>query len=189
MTSYNVPYDIVMLVELRCAGTHACWFAVSTKGNRFLTLYLPPWMTRPLICRFFKGKQRLFYKPSDNLQLRNGVISMLQHKYEASWRRTDIVLTSYNVPRTDVVLTSYNVPYDIVMLVELRCAGTHACSFAVSTKGNRFLTLYLPPWMTRPFKKKSTLKGKYPRWVLIFFFKNWLPLKRVVKTKMEVASL
>ena len=37
---------------------------------------------------------------------------------------------------------------------------THACLFAVSTKGNIFLTSYLPPWMTGPFKKGSTLKGE-----------------------------
>ena len=41
--------------------------------------------------------------------------------------------------------------------------GTHACSFAVSTKGNRFLTSYLPPLMTRPFSKGSIRKGKNPR--------------------------
>ena len=28
-------------------------------------------------------------------------------------------------------------PFDIVMLVELRYVGTHACSFVVSTKGNK----------------------------------------------------
>ena len=39
------------------------------------------------------------------------------------------------------------------------------------------------------FSKGSTLKGKNPRWVMIFFFKNWLPLKMVVKTTIEVASL
>ena len=54
--------------------------------------------------------------------------------------------------------------FDIVMLVGLRCMGTHVvCSFAVSTKRNRFLTSYLPPLMTRPFTKGSTFKGKSPR--------------------------
>ena len=57
----------------------------------------------------------------------------------------------------DIITTAF---FDIVVLVELRCVGTHACSFAVSTKGNRFLTSYLPPWMKRPFSKGSTLKGK-----------------------------
>ena len=43
----------------------------------------------------------------------------------------------------------------------IECVGTHACSFAVSRKENRFIfTCYLPPWMTRPFKKRSTLKDK-----------------------------
>ena len=64
----------------------------------------------------------------------------------------------------DIITT----PFDIVMLVELRCVGTHACSFAVSTNRNRFLTSYLPRLMTRPFSKGSTLKGKNP----IFFFKK-----------------
>ena len=35
------------------------------------------------ICRFFKRKDRLFYKPSDNVQRQNNLISMLLHKYEA----------------------------------------------------------------------------------------------------------
>ena len=63
-------------------------------------------------------------------------------------------------------------PFDIVMLVELRCVGTHACSFAVSTKGNRFMTSYLPPLMIILFSKGSTLKGKNPKSVTIFVFKN-----------------
>ena len=40
------------------------------------------------------ANKRKFYKPSDNVQRRNNVISMLLHKYEAGWRRIDVVLTS-----------------------------------------------------------------------------------------------
>ena len=35
--------------------------------------------------------------------------------------------------------------------------------FAVSTKGNRFLTSYVPPLMTRPLVRGLLLKGKNPR--------------------------
>ena len=40
-------------MELRGMYTHACLFAVSTKGNRFLTSYVPPLMTRPLVRGLF----------------------------------------------------------------------------------------------------------------------------------------
>ena len=46
------------------------------------------------ICRLYKRKQSLFYQPSDNLQCRNNVISMLLYKYKAGCRQTDVVLTS-----------------------------------------------------------------------------------------------
>ena len=58
----------------------------------------------------------------------------------------------------------------ITMLFRHRDAGgiqvrSYTCvfiNFAISTKGSSFLTSYLPPWMTRPFKKGSALKGKNP---------------------------
>ena len=46
------------------------------------------------ICHFYKRKQRLLFKPSDNIQRRNNVISMLLIIYEAGCHRTDVVLMS-----------------------------------------------------------------------------------------------
>ena len=73
-----------------------------------------------------------------------------------------------NTKPVDVKLTLFDVGvtwriFDIVMQVELRCVCTHACLFAVSTKGNRFLTSYVPPLMTRPLVRGLLLKGKNPR--------------------------
>ena len=64
------------------------------------------------------------------------------------------------------------------MLLELRCVGTHASLFAVSTKGNRFLTSYLPPLMTRPFSKGSTLKGKKPYMSNDIFLQELTPIEK-----------
>ena len=55
--------------------------------------------------------------------------------------------------------------------------GTHACSFAVSTKGNIFFSSYFPPLMTRPFSKGSALIGKNPRRVMIFFLSELTPIE------------
>ena len=52
-------------------------------------------------------------------------------------------------------------------------------------RGKRFLTSYFPPWMTRQFKKGSTLKGKNPRWVMIFSLRTDSPWKGWWKRKWK----
>ena len=126
--------------------------------------------------------KRLFYKPSDNLQRRDNVISMLLHKYEACWRRIDL----FDVGVTWRILTKITTQFwhRDAGGIEVR---VYTCEFIC--RFHRFLTSYVPPLMTRTLVRGLLLNGKNPRWVMIFFFKNWLPLKMVVKTTIEVASL
>ena len=145
-----------MLVKLKCVGIHVCSFAVSIKGNKVYFISLA--ITYSVEITSF---------------------SMLLYKYKAGCRQTDVVLMSdRSVANLDIMTPFWH-----------RDAGGievrgYTCMFICRLYKTDFLTPYLPPWITRLFKKGSTLKGKQKsRLVMIFFFMNWLPLKRVVKMK------
>ena len=112
-------------------------------------------------------------------------VEITLHKYEACWSRIDVVWRRCNVANLDKITTQFwHRDADGIEGHVYTCV--FICRFY---KGKQIFDFLCASLDDETFSKGSILKGKNPRWVMIFFFKNWLPLKRAVKTTIEVASL
>ena len=151
-----------MLVELRCVGTDACSFSVSTKGNT--DFCISPVITYNVEISSFRCCC-IKTKPVDV------ELTLL-------WRRC-------NVANLDIITTLFW-HRDAGGIQVLRYTCVFICHFY---NGKQIFYFLFASLDDEAFQKGSTLKEKNPWWVMVLFFKNWLTLKRVVKTKLEVASL
>ena len=142
-------------MKLKCVGTHVCSFAVSTKGNKVYSI--SPAITNSVEITSFQ---------CCCINTKPVVVKLTLFWRRCSVANLDIITPFWHRDAGGIEVRGYT------------------CVFICRLYKTDFLTSYLPPWITRLFKKGSTLKGKQKsRLVMIFFFMNWLPLKRVVKMK------